>query len=51
VEPAVAIDPDYSATLAEAAAAGVELMAWRARIGPKEIRLVEEIPVVLPHRS
>jgi sugar fermentation stimulation protein A len=51
VEPAVAIDPNYSATLDKALACGVEVMAWRARIGPKEIRLVEEIPVVLPRQS
>ena len=51
VEPAVGIDPQYSATLAEAAAAGVELMAWRARISAREIRLVAEIPVVLPRLS
>lgn len=51
VEPAVDIDPAYSATLAEAAAAGVELMAWKAHISAQEIRLVEEIPVILPRRA
>lgn len=48
VEPAVAIDPAYSRTLREADAAGVELMAWQAEMGPGEIRLARELPVVLP---
>jgi sugar fermentation stimulation protein A len=49
VEPAVEIDPDYSATLVQAAAAGVELMAWQAAINAREITLAREVPVVLPH--
>lgn len=49
VEPASAIDPVYSKTLVEAAAAGVEIMAWRARMSAHEISLETEVPVVLPH--
>jgi sugar fermentation stimulation protein A len=48
VEPALEIDPQYSATLVQAAAAGVEMMAWQASMSADEIRLVQEIPVVLP---
>ena len=38
VEPADDIDPAYGAALREAAAAGVELLAVRARVGPTGIR-------------
>ena len=48
VEPAVEIDPEYSATLNEAANAGVEIMAWQAKLSAEAITLVREIPVVLP---
>jgi sugar fermentation stimulation protein A len=48
VEPAVEIDPEYSATLNEAANAGVEIMAWQAKMSAEAIILVREIPVVLP---
>jgi sugar fermentation stimulation protein A len=48
VEPAVEIDPEYSATLNEAANAGVEIMAWQAKMSAEAITLVREIPVVLP---
>ena len=48
VRPADAIDPEYGRTLREALAAGVEVLAYRARVTPREIRLEERIPVVCP---
>jgi len=47
VEPADDIDPVYGATLRTAMAAGVEVIAYRARINPAqgEIVLVNELPV------
>jgi len=51
VEPAMEIDPEYGKTLVEAAAAGVEIMAWQASINAREIRLVREVPVILPRQS
>ncbi len=48
VHPADAIDPTYGRTLREALAAGVEAVAYRARVSPEEIVLVEPIPVVCP---
>ena len=41
------IDPAYGIALREAAGAGVLVLAWRARISPKQIRLVEPLPVKL----
>jgi sugar fermentation stimulation protein A len=48
VRPADAIDPEYGRTLREAVAAGVEVMAYRARVSPGEIRIEQRIPVVCP---
>jgi sugar fermentation stimulation protein A len=48
VRPADAIDPQYGRTLREALAAGVEVLAYRARVTAKEIRLEERIAVVCP---
>jgi sugar fermentation stimulation protein A len=48
VRPADGIDPQYGRTLREALAAGVEVLAYRARVTPKEIRLEERIRVVCP---
>lgn len=45
--PADAIDPAYGAALREAAAAGVEMLAWRARVTPEEIVLARALPVDL----
>lgn len=45
--PADAIDPAYGAALREAAAAGVEILAYRAEVNPEEIRLRTPLPVVL----
>jgi sugar fermentation stimulation protein A len=50
VKPATEIDPEYSRTLCEAAKAGVEIMAWQAKINAREITLVKEVPVILPHQ-
>lgn len=48
VRPADGIDAEYGRMLREAIAAGVEVLAYRARVTPKEIRLAERIPVVCP---
>jgi sugar fermentation stimulation protein A len=48
VRPADAIDPEYGRTLREAIDAGVEVMAYRARVTPEEIRIETRIPVVIP---
>ncbi len=48
VRPADGIDPVYGQTLREAIAAGVEVMAYRARVDASEIRLTQRIPVVTP---
>jgi sugar fermentation stimulation protein A len=48
VRPADGIDVQYGRTLREAIAAGVEVLAYRARVTPAEIRLEERIPVVCP---
>ena len=48
VRPADGIDHEYGRTLREAIAAGVEVLAYRAEVTPREIRLAERIPVVCP---
>jgi sugar fermentation stimulation protein A len=48
VRPADAIDAEYGRTLREAIDAGVEVLAYRARVTPSEIRLETRIPVVCP---
>ena len=48
VRPADGIDHEYGRTLREAIAAGVEVLAYRAKVTPTEIRLAERIPVVCP---
>jgi sugar fermentation stimulation protein A len=48
VRPADGIDPRYGRTLREALAVGVEVLAYRAKVTPGEIRLEERIPVVCP---
>lgn len=42
---AAEIDPLYAKTLAEVMAAGVEAMAWRAKVSPQEIVLDKELPI------
>jgi len=48
VRPADGIDHEYGRTLREAIAAGVEVLAYRAKVSSEEIRLAERIPVVTP---
>jgi sugar fermentation stimulation protein A len=45
--PADAIDPAYGAALRAAAAGGVEILAWAARVAPDEVELLRPLPVVL----
>lgn len=47
VGPADAIDPAYGEVLREVAAAGVELLAYRAKVGRREIRITDSLPVRL----
>ncbi|WGL18019.1 DNA/RNA nuclease SfsA [Microbulbifer bruguierae] len=46
VEAAAEIDPAYAAALAQATAAGMEIVAYRAELGAGEIRLSEPVPFV-----
>jgi sugar fermentation stimulation protein A len=48
VRPADEIDARYGATLREAQSAGVELLAYRARVSTEEIVLERRVPVVCP---
>ena len=48
VRPADGIDHEYGRTLREAIAAGVEVLAYRARVTPEEIRIAKRIAVVCP---
>ena len=48
VRPADGIDYEYGRMLREAIAAGVEVLAYRARVSATEVRLAERIPVVCP---
>ena len=48
VRPADGIDHEYGRTLRDAISAGVEVLAYRAKVTPDEIRLVERIAVVCP---
>ncbi|MGV1100146.1 DNA/RNA nuclease SfsA [Thiovibrio sp. JS02] len=45
--PAARIDPHYAQTLRQAAASGVEVLAYQAQVGPEEIRVVRGLPVRL----
>ncbi len=47
VRPADHIDPVYGAQLRQAAAAGVEVLAYQAAVTPTEVRLRRALPVVL----
>lgn len=47
VRPADHIDPKYGQLLREAAAAGVEVMAYGATPTPEELSLIRSVPVVL----
>jgi len=48
VRPADGIDHEYGRMLREAISAGVEVLAYRAKVTPGEIRLAQRIPVVCP---
>jgi len=48
VRPADGIDVEYGRMLREAIAAGVEVLAYRARVTPTEVKLEKRIPVVCP---
>ena len=45
VAPADAVDPEYAELLREAAQVGVEVLAYRAKVGTREVKLVERMPV------
>jgi len=45
VRPAAEIDPAYAAALAEAVAAGVEVLAYGAEVSPEQVRLVHPLAV------
>lgn len=47
VAPADNIDPEYGRLLRQAAKSGVEAIAYRAEVTPKEIKLTEKLEVVL----
>lgn len=42
------IDPDYAEAISEASANGVEVLAYRWSVSPREWRLTGQIPFVLP---
>ncbi len=48
VRPADAIDPVYGRTLREAIAAGVEVMAWRAKVSTRDIAIDTSLAVRCP---
>jgi sugar fermentation stimulation protein A len=48
VAPHVEIDPDFARALAEAARAGVRLLAFGCRVSPRGISIVRRLPVRLP---
>ena len=48
VRPADAIDPEYGRTLRQALAAGVEAVAYVARMSPAEAVLHRAVPIRLP---
>ena len=47
VAPADAIDPAYGRVLREAAAAGVEVLAYRCALSPSMFRIMQRVPVEL----
>lgn len=44
-QPAAHIDPTYAKLLSEVVAQGVELMVYRAKVSPTEIRITKSMPV------
>jgi len=51
VAPADDIDPEYGVELRRSMAAGVEVLAYQADVGPERIQLARSLPVVLPPRE
>ncbi len=51
VSPASHLDPVYGALVAEALAAGVECLAWRAEISPEGMKLVQALPFEMNVRN
>ncbi len=49
--PADTIDPEYGRLLRVAVGRGVEVLCYQAHVSPREIRLVQRLPVMLNHRS
>jgi sugar fermentation stimulation protein A len=49
VRPADEVDPEYGRTLRRALAAGVEPLAYRARVRPGGIRLADPVPFAIPN--
>jgi sugar fermentation stimulation protein A len=47
VVPADDIDPEYGRKLREAKRAGVEVLAYKAALSPREVRLAQALPVEL----
>jgi sugar fermentation stimulation protein A len=47
LRPADTIDPDYAATLRRVAGEGVELLAYRAELRPRSVRVGHRVPVLL----
>lgn len=45
VAPADAVDPDYGRLLREVMALGVEVLAYQAKVGTREVRLTGSLPV------
>jgi sugar fermentation stimulation protein A len=45
--PADDIDPDYGILLRQAKICGVEILAYVAKVTPKEIKLSHPIPIIL----
>jgi len=45
--PADAIDPDYARALRRAVRAGVEVLAWTARVEARRLELLRPLPVEL----
>ena len=45
--PADAIDPEYARALRRAVAAGVEILAWTARVGARSLELERSLPIDL----
>lgn len=47
VRPAIHIDREYSETLAQAIRQGVEVIAYKARMSPRGLKLAKPVPVVM----